>query len=106
MANFVLLYSGGSMAESEAEQAAVMQAWGVWFGGLGSAIVDGGNPFTLTAKSIASDGTVSDGSVGTKATGYSIIKADSLNAAVEMAKGCPVLQSGAQISVYETLKVM
>jgi hypothetical protein len=106
MANFVLLYSGGSMPESEAEQAAAMQAWGAWYGGLGSAVVDGGNPFTPVAKSIASDGTVSDGPVGTMASGYSVIKADSLNAAVEMAKGCPVLQSGGQISMYETFNVM
>ena len=106
MASFVLLYSGGSMPESEAEQAAVMQAWGAWFGGLGSALVDGGNPFTPMAKSIASDGTVSDGPVGTMASGYSIIKADSLDAAVEMARGCPVLQGGAQITVFETFPVM
>jgi hypothetical protein len=106
MANFVLLYSGGSMPESEAQQAAVMQAWGAWFGGLGSALVDGGNPFTGTAKSIASDGSVSGGPVGTMATGYSIIKADSLDAAVEMAKGCPVLQGDGNITVYETFPVM
>ena len=106
MANFVLLYSGGSMPESQAEQAAVMQAWTSWFGELGSALVDAGNPFTPVAKRIASDGTVSDGSVGTMASGYSIIKADSLDAAVKMAKGCPVLQGGAQISVFETFPVM
>jgi hypothetical protein len=106
MANFVLLYSGGSMPETEAEQAAVMQAWGAWFGGLGNALVDGGNPFSPVAKHIASDGTVSDGPVGTMATGYSIIKAESLGSAVQMAKGCPVLQGGGQISVYETFPVM
>jgi len=106
MANFVLLYSGGSMPETEAERAAVMQAWGAWYGALGSALVDGGNPFTPVAKSIASDGTVSDGPVGTMASGYTIIKADSLDAAVEMARGCPVLQGGGQISVYETFPVM
>ena len=106
MANFVLLYSGGGMPESEAEQAAVLQAWGAWYGRLGSTVVDGGNPFTTQAKRIASDGTVSDGAVGTMASGYSIIKADSLDAAVEMAKGCPILQSGGQISVYETFQVM
>jgi hypothetical protein len=106
MANFVLLYSGGSMPESEAERAAVLQAWGVWYGKLGAAVVDGGNPFTPMAKSIASNGRVSDGPVGTMATGYSIIKADSLDAAVAMAKACPVLTSGGQISVYETFPVM
>jgi hypothetical protein len=106
MANFVLLYTGGGMPETEAEQAAVMQAWTAWYGQLGSAVVDGGNPFTPVAKRIASNGTVSDGPVGTMATGYSIIKADSLGAAVEMSKGCPILQSGGQISVYETFPVM
>jgi hypothetical protein len=106
MANFLLLYNGGSMEGSEAEQAAAMQAWGAWFGRLGSAVVDGGNPFTPRAKRIASDGKVSDGPVGTPASGYSIIKADSLEAAVELATGCPVLQSGGQISVYETFQAM
>ena len=106
MANFVLLYSGGSMPESKAEQEAVMQAWGAWYGGLGSAVVDGGNPFTPQAKSIASNGTVSDGPVGTMASGYSIIKVDSLDAAVEMARRCPVLLGGAQITVFETFPVM
>ena len=106
MANFLLLYTGGGMPETEAEQAAVMQAWGVWYGGLGSAVVDGGNPFTPMAKRIASDGTVSDGPVGTMASGYSIIKADSLDAAVETARRCPVLQGGAQITVFETFPVM
>jgi len=94
------------MPGTEAEQAAVMQAWGAWYGGLGNAVVDGGNPFTPAAKSIASNGTVSDGPIGTMATGYSIIKADSLDEAVEKAKGCPVLQGGGQITVYETFPVM
>jgi hypothetical protein len=106
MANFVLLYSGGSMPATEAEQAAVLQAWGAWYEKLGSAVVDGGNPFTPQAKSIASDGSVRDGPVGTMATGYTIIAADSLDAAVAMAKDCPVLQGGGQISVYETFNVM
>jgi hypothetical protein len=106
MANFVLLYIGGDMAESEAAQAAVMEAWGAWFGGLGSALVDGGNPFTPVVKSIESNGNVIHGSIGTPATGYSIVTAESLDTAITMAKGCPLLQSGGQISVYEVAPVM
>ena len=105
MANFVLLYSGGGMPETQAEQAEVMQAWGAWFGQLGSALVDGGNPFTPVAKRIAKDGSVSDAPAGI-ASGYSIIKADSLDAAVALAKACPVLLGGAQITVFETFPVM
>ena len=107
MANYVLVYKGGGgMAPTPAEQEKIMADWGKWFGGLGQALVDGGNPFTPVAKSIAHNGTVSDGPVGTLATGYSIIKADSLGVAVEMAQGCPVLQGGGQITVYETFPVM
>jgi len=106
MANFVLLYSGGSMPETQAEQAAVIQAWTAWYGELGSAVVDAGNPFTPVAKSIASDGTVSEGPVGTMDSGYTVIKADSLDAAVQVARRCPVLQGGARITVYETFPVM
>jgi hypothetical protein len=106
MAKFVLLYTGGSMPEGEAEQASVMQAWGEWMGRLGSALVDGGQPFTATAKSISSDGSVTDGPVGIMASGYSILEADSLDAAVEMAKSCPVFLGGAKMTVYETFPVM
>ncbi len=106
MANFLLLYTGGSMPESPAEQEAVMQAWGAWFGKIGSNLVDGGNPFTPQAKSISSNGTVSNGPVGELASGYSIIKADSLDAAVAVARECPVLQGGSKITVYETFPVM
>ncbi len=106
MANFLLLYSGGSMPETEAAQAESMQAWGAWYGGLGAATVDGGNPFTPGAKSVHGDGSVSDGPIGSRASGYSILKADSIDDAVKMAKGCPVLKMGGEISVYETFNVM
>ncbi len=106
MANFLLLYTGGSMPESPAEQEAVMAAWGAWFGKIGSNVVDGGNPFTPMAKSISSNGTVSNGPVGELASGYSIIKADLLDAAVAVSRECPVLQGGAKITVYEIFPVM
>src|SRR4029077_3646949 len=78
MAKYLLLYTGGSMPETEAEQAAVMKAWDGWFHQLGSAVADGGNPTSGKAKQIASDGAVSD-DVAAPASGYSIIEADSLD---------------------------
>jgi hypothetical protein len=105
MANFLLLYTGGAMA-SPAEQEAVMAAWNAWFGKIQSSIVDAGNPFTPQAKSISGNGTVSEGPVGELATGYTIIKADSLDAAVAVVKDCPALHSGGKVTVYETFPVM
>ena len=41
MADYLLLYSGGSMPETEEQQAAVMQAWTDWFTSLGAAVAIG-----------------------------------------------------------------
>jgi hypothetical protein len=48
---------------------------------------------------------VTDGAAA-MASGYSLLKADSLDDAVAKAKGCPVLQGGASITVFETFEVM
>ena len=106
MANFVLVYTGGGMPATEAERGTVMEAWGAWFGALGDKVVDPGNPFSAHTKNVSDGGSVHDGSIGTAATGYSIIKADSLNAAADAAKGCPVLKSGGKITVYEVTPAM
>jgi len=39
-------------------------------------------------------------------SGYSIIKANSLDDATETAKGCPVLEGGAKVMVFETFPAM
>jgi hypothetical protein len=106
MANFLLVYTGGGgIPATDAERKRVMDDWGAWFSKLGPAVVDPGNPIGPKAKSISHDGSVHDG--GPAASGYSILKADSLSKAVELAKACPVLRSaGAKISVYETFPAM
>lgn len=100
MANYLLAYRGGGMPESEEEGQKVMAAWMGWFGTLGEAVVDGGNPCGAS-KSVASNGAISDGAPS-QVTGYSVLKADSLDAATQMAKGCPILMTGGSVDVYET----
>ena len=104
MANYLLAYVGGGGVEGDEEaRQKVMTEWMNWFGVLGEAIVDGGNPFGAS-KSVASGGKVGAATAGL--TGYTIVKADSLDAATEMAKGCPVVTSGGSVEVYETVPVM
>ena len=98
MAKFVLAYKGGGMAQTEEEREAAMQAWGAWFGGLGSAVVDAGNPFS-SSKAVGGNGT-------SGLTGYSILTADSLDAASKLAEDCPVLSNGGDVEVYEVLELM
>jgi hypothetical protein len=103
MANYVLAYTGGGMAQTDAEREAAMAAWGQWFGTLGSAIVDAGNPFGPSA-SVSPSG--ANGAAETGLTGYSILTADSLDAAAELAKGCPVFANGGKVDVYEAIPIM
>jgi len=77
-----------------------MQQWTTWFGTLGDAVVDIGNPFG--AGTTVKDGGTSDGGAS-ELGGYSIINAESLAEAANKANGCPVLQSGGTVEVYEAL---
>jgi hypothetical protein len=108
MAKFLLIYTGGirETQPTPEESAAIIKDWTDWFDRLGEDLVDAGNPTTPMAKSIASDGAVSDGAPGEMVTGYSIIQADSLDAATEAAKGSPQLKAGGQVIVYETFNIM
>jgi hypothetical protein len=98
MSKYVLVYQGGAMAETEAAQQAAMAAWGQWFGSLGAAVVDGGAPFGPSAA-------VGGGGARTALTGYSIVDAADLGAAVKLAEGCPILSDGGSVDVYETIDV-
>ncbi len=99
MAKFVYLYTGGQMAETPEARDQAMQEWGAWFGRLGSSVTDGGNPFGKSTA-VGSDAV---GASASNITGYSVITADSLDDATTKAGGCPVLQTGGTVEVYEAL---
>ena len=69
-----------------------MAAWNAWFQTLGSAVVDGGAP--VGASKTVSAGGVADVGGANPLSGYSIVNADNLDAAVEIVKGCPILEAG------------
>ncbi len=102
MAKYALVFHGGGMPETEEESAKVMAAWGAWMEGLGAALQDPGNPFG-EATTIKSDGSTVPGGGANPATGYTLVEADSLDAAVTLAKSCPILDSGGSIEVATAL---
>jgi hypothetical protein len=103
---YLLVYYGGAMASTPEARAEGMKAWDAWFTVLGKAKVDGGNPFSGKVKSVSADGAIGDGPIARIASGYSILEAGSIDEAAKMATGCPVLKSGGQIAVYETVNAM
>lgn len=104
MANYLLAYTGGSEPQSEEEGKAVMDAWIAWFTSVGDAVVDAGNPIGASAA-VTADGTIAAGAPS-GITGYSVVKADSLDAATAIAQTCPHLAAGGTVEVYETFDVM
>ncbi len=100
MGKYVLAYTGGSMAETPEAQEAAMKAWMGWFGTLGSAVIDAGNPFGV---STAVTGNGKTGATKTGITGYSVVEADNLELAAKLANGCPVIDSGGTVEVFEAL---
>ena len=93
---------GGKRPESKEEGDKVMAAWGVWMGKLGAAIVDAGGP-SGPSKTVR-DGSVESNGGTNPVSGYMIFEAASQDAAVEMAKGCPILEAGT-IEVTEVLSM-
>ena len=74
-----------------------MATWLAWFGKLGKAVVDAGAP-TMPGKIVSAGGVKS---IGTKpVTGYSILQAENIDAAIAMAKSAPALADGGQVAVY------
>lgn len=102
MPNYIIAYHGGKKFENPEDGAKHMAKFQAWVGSLGDAVVNPGTPLRKS-KTISSRG-VSDG-VGTNAlTGYSIVKAKSMDAALEMAKGCPHLDIGT-VEVAEVMEM-
>lgn len=102
MAKYLFVYHGGSAPASEAEIKEVMDAWGAWFGTMGSAVVEPGNPVGMS-KTVNSNGSVSDNGGANPASGYSVVEASSHDDAVSKAKGCPILAAGGSVEVAEIM---
>ena len=100
MAKYLFVYHGGKVPETEQEQAKVMDAWGKWFGSMGSAVIDGGNPVGKSST-VQSNGSVVNNGGANPVSGYSLVEGSSLEDALAMAKGCPILASGGSIEVAE-----
>ena len=91
------------MPESEEEQAKVLEAWEAWHPELGDAVADPGNPFSPVVQNIVSDSNVSSGPICIQSSGYAILKAGSMDAALSMAKKRPMLAGNGRIALYEEL---
>jgi len=102
MAKYLFVYHGGKHPETEAEVAEVMDAWGNWLGGLGAAVIDGGNPVGKSTT-VHADGSVTNDGGANPVSGYGMFEASDDQDAVTKAKGCPILAGGGSVELAEVI---
>ena len=102
MPDYIFAYHGGKRPETPEAGAEFMARWRAWMGGLGDAVVNRGAPVGKS-KTVSSGG-VSDDGGSNPLSGITVVNADSIDAAVEMAKGCPHLDHGT-IEVAQMLEM-
>lgn len=103
MTQFVLVYLGGKQPSSEVEAQKHFEKYMGWLSSLGDTVVIPTIPLKDTTT-VSPDGTIKEG--GSSAmSGFTIIKADSMTAALSIAQDCPFLEIGGSLEVSEMMEV-
>lgn len=103
MKQFVFVYLGGNQPSSPEEANNHFSKYMEWLVSLGDSVVIPTIPLKDT-NTVSPDGTIREG--GSSAmSGFSIIKADSMEAALSIAQGCPFLDIGGSLEVSEMMQM-
>jgi hypothetical protein len=102
MKDFLLIFRGDHKAMpqlSPEEMQALTQTWMNWVAGIAAQgnLADRGNRLMPTGKVVSGNNVISDGpyaEIKESIMGYTMVKAASLEEAVELTSGCPALQGG------------
>ena len=103
MSQFVLVYLGGNQPSNPEEAENHFSKYVKWLSSLGDSVVSPTIPLKNT-NTVSPDGTVREG--GSSAmSGFTIIKADSMEAALSIAQACPFLEIGGSLEVSELMQM-
>jgi len=111
MSEFVFLYRRGSREGSPEQMQQVLQKWMAWFKDLADKghLKDRGQPLDRAGKVVkGAQKTVTDGPFAEAKDvigGYTLIEARDLDEAVELSKGCPILQREGAVEVRPVMKL-
>lgn len=110
MNEFVFLYRGGEMSTSPEQMQQILQKWSAWLESLAKKghMIDRGQPLERSGKIVGAGKVVTDGPFAeTKdiVGGYTLVKANDVSEAAELAKGCPILDRGGRVEVRPVMKL-
>ena len=101
MPQYVLAYIGGNHPQTPEEGAKHRARWMAWVEGLGDAVVNPGTPLSGT-RSVTTAGVEDSAST---MSGFSIVEADNMDDALDMARSCPFLEIDGTIDVSEAMQM-
>lgn len=93
MPKYVLAYFGEPSFQSREEGAEYQKKWMAWANDLGSDLIDPAIPLKKP-QMVLDKGNTSEHSGNNRLSGFSTVQANSLDEAIQMAKGCPHLEFG------------
>lgn len=102
MNRYILVYLGGKPPATPEEGKLHFANYQKWLASLGDAAVSPMNPLKGT-KAVSRDGGISD--MGSGMSGYTIVEADSMDDAMQMAIACPFLELGGTMEVSELIQM-
>ena len=103
MPQYVIVYLGGDQPSSPEEGKQHFSKYRAWLSSLGDSAVSPANPLKNT-NTVNSDGSVASGGK-TSMSGFTIVEADSMEAALLIAKACPFLDIGGSLEVSELVEM-
>ena len=103
MARYMITYLGMPRPATPEEGKAHMEKYMAWLAGLGETAISPANPLKNTCV-VQSDGSVTEGGQ-TGMSGFTLVNADSLDAAKEIAGSCPFLEVGGALEVSEIVEM-
>lgn len=103
MPKFVLAYHGAPQFSSPDEGKQHMVDWMAWREGLGAAVIDPGLPVG-PSQTVTRGGVQPDGGAN-PLSGFTVVEASDMAAALGMAQACPHVARGGSIEVAEALNM-
>lgn len=103
MPQYVIVYLGGEHPSTPEEGKQHFAKYMEWISSLGDAAVSPMNPLKDTIT-VNSDSSVTPGG-STAMSGYTIVEAESLDAATNMAQSCPFLDINGTLEVSELIQM-
>ena len=103
MSQYVIVYLGGDQPSTPEEGKQHFSKYMEWMSSLGDSVVSPAIPLKDTST-VSPDGTIREG--GSSAmSGFTIIEADSMDAALSIAQSCPFLEIGGSLEVSQLMQM-